>query len=140
MKYQIFLFSWLMPLKISFYTFNFQGKNNSISIFYCKNIFEHNFTNQFQKYFWITFSTITNFISCIQHITNSIFNTSTVWQWLKQFWFYFLTFMCKNTSTTSQATFCVYLIMFSPTYKFGMCIKISFIFIYQIGSITTKMV
>ncbi len=109
MKYQIFLFSWLMPLKISFYIFNFQGKNNSISFFYCKNIFEHNFTSQFQKYFWITFSTITNFIFCIQHIIDSIFNTSTVWQWLKQFWFYFLTFMCKNTSTTSQATFFVYI-------------------------------
>jgi hypothetical protein len=42
------------------------------------SIFKHNYTNQFQKYFWPTFSTLEFLKLCIQYTINSIFSTMIV--------------------------------------------------------------
>jgi hypothetical protein len=74
-----------------------------ISIFQCKSIFEHNYINQYQKYFWPTFSTLSFSKLYIQYIIKSIY-TMIVWQWLKKFQLYFFTFMCKNMTIITHTT------------------------------------
>jgi len=99
-----FTFFGQWPSKSYLCTFNFQGKNNNISMFQCKSIFEHNYTNQFQKYFWPTFNTLSFSKLYIQYTIKSILCTMMVWQWLKKFQLFFFAFMCKNMIVATHTT------------------------------------
>ncbi len=74
--------------------------------FNVKIFLKHNSTNQFQKYFWPTFSTLKFSKLCIQHTINSILCNMIIWQWLKRFQLYFLAFMWQNMITITHSHFC----------------------------------